>query len=531
MRRLITTCASLGMLLASATPALAHDTGMAINPDETTPIELATDNVHLVAHHWFPDGTDMQFQRREGQQMLDGEIVDGTRDYLFMGGDAKSGSDVGGVQIFDITDPELPVHLVDMQCRGYHADIAVYENLLLQAIDSGGSNVGCVGDSLDRFDPNQIDKNGLGVRIFDITDPANPEVIAFLNGATGIGNGGSHNITVVPWAGLLYLADAGFTPDGDFTIVDLKDPSFPVTTIPMQTVAPGSADICHDIGLDPERELAYCAAIGTTHVLDISDPMNPTLVTTIVNNGLSIHHSARLASDGNTLVLGDEFAGALDQNLPDNPFAADAGVGSNGCIGDPTAGALWFYDLSVSIQAPVPVGSYAPTNPEPTASPCTSHFYNAVPESTMVAAGWYEAGMVVVDYSQPWPANEYAVFRPELGNFWSGYWWHGYFYGNSRTVEEKGYGGGLWIIKVDGIDDDREPWAGDEGTVWARWTSQLDGAAPEAAPVAQPEPAPDVAAETEDLPATGGGFAMLSVLLGLAYLGLRRLDPPATDQS
>lgn len=538
MRRAVAAVATIGMVTLGS-PALAHDTGMAINPDETTAIELQSDNVTLVAHHYFPEGTDMMFQRREGKQLYNGVEVDETRDFVFVGGDAKSAADAGGVHIFDITDPELPVHIADIQCRGYHADIAVYENYLIQANDSGGSNAeDCVDDAKKTYDPNNLSQTGTGLRIFDITDPANPEVVAFINAEEGIGPNGSHNITVVPWAGLLYLAQAGFTPDGDFTIVDLKDPTFPVTTIPMQTVAPGSADLCHDIGLDPERELAYCAAIGTTQVLDISDPMNPSLVTTIRSDTISIHHSARLAADGTTLIVGDEHAGAADVNAPDLPNQADNGLGANGCIGSPTVGALFFYDLSVSVQAPLNLGSYAPTFVQPTASPCTSHFYNSVPDSTMIAAGWYEAGILVADHSQPWPLNEVAVFLPELGNFWSAYWWHGYIYGASRTVESKGFGGGLWVIKVDGIDDDREPIASDEGIVWARWTSQLDGGdggvsepAPDPDLTVEPAPEPEVEPTGEELPATGGGYALLSLVLGGLYLVLRWRDGVAPGRS
>jgi hypothetical protein len=509
------------MLVIGGAPALAHDTGLAINPDETTPIERQTDNVTLVAHHWFPDGTDMQFQRREGKQTLDGQIIDETRDFVFAGGDAKSGGDAGGIHVFDITDPTLPQHIADIQCRGYHSDIALYENLMVQSTDSSGSNTGCTEDAQRAYDPDELSQSGRsGVRIYDITDPAHPVVVAFLDAEEGIGNGGSHNITVVPWAGLLYLAQAGFTPDGSFTIVDLKDPSFPVTQISMQTVAPGSADVCHDIGLDPVRELAFCADIGTTHILDIADPMNPTLVTTIVNNGLSIHHGARLAGDGNTLVLGDEFAGAADQNLPSSPLGADSGAGANGCIGEPTAGALWFYDLSIAVEAPILMGSFAPTTPEPTASPCTAHFYNSVPDSTLVVTGWYEGGLIVTDFSEIYPLSEYAVFLPELGNFWSGYYWHGYLYGNSRTIESKGFGGGLWIVQVDGIED-AEPSPGDEGTTWARWTSQLGGspAVVTAAP-AEPDASAPVPTSSE-LPATGNGFALASLALFGAYLALR----------
>ena len=485
---------ALGVLLPTlaAGPALAHDSEP-IAAAETPATEQSTANVELVAHHYYPAGTDMQFQRRATAHLLDGVTVNGPRDYVFAGADAKSRTSDGALEILDVTDPTTPVHLVEIPCKGYHAEIAVYENLMLQGIDSASSNAGCDPAQAAVFDPDGLDQPGVaGVRVFDISDPARPVVKAFLTQ-------GTHNMTVVPWAGLLYLATAAFEAlDPQLGVVDLTDPALPVTMLSIKDWSPDASDGCHDIGLDPVRKLAFCAAIESTLIWDIADPYAPRAVSTIVNPGLSIHHGARLAPDGHTLVLNDEFAGAADSDLP---AGEDAGAGSNGCLSAPTAGAVWFYDVT-DPTLPVLQGSFAPSKPQPTASPCSSHFYNFIPDSTLLVVGWYEAGIVVVDYANPTLPQQHAVFLPQLGNFWTAYYWHGYLYGSSRTIAEKGFGGGLWVVRLDGVGD-REPAAADEGTSWARWTGGV-GAPP--TPVVPEAPLalllPLVAAAALAVPAT-----------------------------
>lgn len=465
-------------MLAATVPATAHDTEEPVTSDETTPVVVNEDTT-LVAHHYFPEGTDLQFQRREGRQRLDGRTVNGTRDYVFVGGDAKSHLDDGAVHVFDVTDPTAPVHLAEVPCPGYHAEIAVHENLLFQGIDSARSHPDGCEDTVPGA-PENDKGDTIGVRVFDITDPARPEVIAFLDADDGVE--GTHNMTVVPWADRLYLAQAAFDAVAPpLTIVDVSNRDFETHTLDLRTDIGSdlAADGCHDIGLDPERELAFCAAIENTLVWDISDPDAPEHVSTIVNPKISIHHGARLAPDGTTLVLNDEHAGAADINVHRD---SDTGVGANGCLGDRTTGALWFYDVT-NPELPLLQGSFAPETPRPTASPCTSHFYNFVPGTTFVVVGWYEAGIVVVDYADPTLPVEAGVFLPELGNFWAAYYWQGHLYGSSRTVREKGNGGGLWVVSFDPLSDedhedydehegavDLPPAPQDEGTSWGRWT-------------------------------------------------------------
>lgn len=491
----------LTVVLLPASPAGAHP-----DDDSQDPETIETsDNLELVDHHWFPEGSDMYFQRREGRQRFDGEVIDDTKDLLFAGGDGSSSPDDGRMHVFDVTDPTDPLHLVEIPCQGYHAEVAVYENVMLQGIDST-NQTGCTEAAAERFDPDGLDQPGTeGIRIYDISDPANPVIVAFI-GPDELGGAGVHNFTVVPWAGLLYLASSDLAPSGGqfrFGYVDLTDPEFPVTMIPMNDISPTATGGCHDIGLDAERKLAFCAAVEQTFIWDIADPRAPAQVSVIVNPAISIHHGARLAPDGTTLVLNDELAGAAF---------------SPGCLGpaQETVGALWFYDTSDPAM-PVPRGAFS-TDELSDDQLCTSHFYNFIPGTELLVVGWYESGLIVVDYSGLPRGIEHAYLRPG-GNasFWSAYYWHGYLYGNSRTLEADGLGGGLWVAKLDGVGD-AEPSPHDLGTVWSPWTSQLP--APEPQP--EPEPEPEPASAPAALPTTGGAAALAGLLLLGAAAGIRR---------
>ncbi|MBW3663416.1 MAG: hypothetical protein KY469_09985 [Actinobacteria bacterium] len=437
-------------------------TALAQSSDEVD-YDRKSDNIELVARAQFPQGTDMFFQRRDGLQRVDGRVVHGTRDYLFAGADASSA--VGeppegtpeGIRIFDVTDPTQPHELVAVDCSGYHADIAVYEDLLIHGIDSARSNEGCD----ERFDPHGLNQKGeAGVRIFDISDPARPTLVAHLTEEeTGTD---AHNITTLPWAGVLYIAGSGFTQaDTVLSIVDLTEPDFPVKIIPMQAISPTATAECHDIGVANlgHRALAFCAAVEQTFIWDVSDPMQPRHVANVVGPPESIHHGARLAPDGRTLVLNDELGGA---------------AAAPGCLpttNDPL-GALFFYDIGIP-ELPVYLGSFS-TSEAAAKLPCTSHFYNFIPGTNLLTIGWYKSGMIVVDYANRTLPTEHAVFTPTGGDFWAAYYWHGYVYGNSfgggGLYGGTNEAGGIWVTQLDGVGD-VNPSPYDAGVTWAPWTA------------------------------------------------------------
>lgn len=404
--------------------------------------------LELVAHVEYEMGGDIQFQRRSGTHTVDGVLVDITTDLVFASAHSDRSRDDGGIRVVDITDPAEPVELARIPCPGYQSDVAVHETLLVQTIDFPESNQGCDPSWLDASGSREVDRARVGgVRVFDVSDPARPRLIGFVE----VGEG-AHNVTVIPWSDIAYVAEL----DGDLGVLDLADPAFTYAAIDVRSISPEMKTSCHDFGLDPLRLLAFCpATLDETYILDVSEPTRPAYLGKIVNAALSRHHGARMAPDGVTLVLEAEF-----DHEPDVPSDAPAG--------------LWFYDLTESTD-PMLLGSWAPSSCEPSElaeRACSSHWYNFVPGSKSLVVAWRHEGVFVVDYTDPAAVTEAGFFRPSSfrpganPDFWTAYFWHGHLYATSGADLS-----GLYILgKDDFADSTPSPY--DEGTSWGRWTTR-----------------------------------------------------------
>ncbi|MEX2011218.1 MAG: hypothetical protein WEF51_03155, partial [Chloroflexota bacterium] len=392
--------------------------------------------MELVAHVRYEMGGDIQFQRRSGAHTVGGVSVDTTTDLVFASAHTDTSRVDGAIEVIDVTDPSNPKRLTRIPCPGYQSDVAVYETLLVQTLDHPASNVGCDPEWLQNTGSIGVDRAGTGgVRIFDVTDPARPRLIHFAEVA---GFEGVHDVTVLPWAGVAYLAQL----NGELGILDLVDPAFPYTAIEVSAISPEMKTSCHDIGLDPVRLLAFCPASQyETYVLDVTEPMRPAYLSKIVNAALSRHHGALMAPDGVTLVLEAEY---------DHPpwVASDAPAG------------LWFYDLTEPTD-PQLLGSWAPESCEPTEQAeraCSSHWYNFIPGTELLVAAWRHEGVFIVDYTDRAapvetgffsPSSRATVLRAVAGaDFWTAYFWHGHVYGSAG-----GSRSGLYILRDDDITD------------------------------------------------------------------------------
>lgn len=440
-----------------------------------------TDNIRPVANLEIGSATDIMFQRRAGEQVLAGETIEDTRDYAFVGNVYEA----VGFTVVDVTDPTEPELLAQVPCGAFHNDIVVWENYVVVGNDSGsGGTADCAGN--DGINP------GYGITIYDVTDPADPQFVRQLGENAFMQadklTQATHNISLNPETGHVYYSTAGFHTApvwGAFPLAGDVETNesieLPMGALAGRTDGTASADGCHDQGLafDVEtaagdvRDFVFCAAIGTTIIWDVTeDPTDPVHVSTIANPSISIHHGARLAPDGHTLLLNDELAGAA------------AGV----CTAGAPTGTLFAYDISVP-EAPVPVG-YGSTdelNDGADISACTSHFYNFIaPEQNADAkqlsvTGWYRSGAVVHDFTRPAgvgpatpsPFNVHARATPDNARMWAAYAHRGYLYSAS-------YGGetGFFVYELDGYtpgtdgapDELPEPLPFDAGTSWGPWT-------------------------------------------------------------
>jgi hypothetical protein len=266
------------------------------------------------------------------------------------------------------------------------------------------------------------------LHLVDVTDPRD----AFLVGnVTSIGP--CHNLAAVPGTTLVYnsrsisthLPGAGET--GQIDIIDYADPEDPKVTVfafPAVVITAGGtprpvlSTTCHDMTFNVPLQRAYCAGVTDTTIWDISDPSEPRIVQVIDWPGTNIHHGVWDARNGTLLILGDEFAGVA---APSPPCSAT--------VSDPTS-ALWFFDIS-DLATPLPLGYFQVEWDQGLSEGglpqyCSTHFGDVFSDRYLVM-GWYAAGTVLVDFQDPANARQVAHYRPDgATNTWEARYWNGH---------------------------------------------------------------------------------------------------------
>jgi hypothetical protein len=349
----------------------------------------------------------------------------------------------GGFRIVDIANPRRPVEIGQFVCQGSQADVSVWEDLVFVSVDSprATSTCGAAGDT-----PGAVAGTAWeGVRVVDISDPANPQQIAAVYTDCG-----SHTNTLVPDTAngrvLVYSLSYPLNPQGakcnpashrKFSVVEvpLDNPAGArVSSTPDVSPAVG----CHDVTVYPATGLAAAACLTESQMWDISDPVNPEILSHIRNPQINIHHSSTFSWDGNMAVIGDELTGATV--TPGCPEGADKHM---------PLGALWFYDVSDPAN-PVVKGSYHVPQGEGDSALCTAHNFNTVPlksERDVLVSGWYNGGTTVVDFTDPGDPQQLGFYtahgptqssgtaaRPDMtvrSTAWSSYFYNGHIYANN----------------------------------------------------------------------------------------------------
>ncbi len=113
-------------------------------------------------------------------------------DLAFTGNYAIQGN-FNGIQIWDISDPANPVSVVSHVCPASQSDVSVYENLLFVSGEDFSARLDCGDQGIQE----QVSHERLrGIRIFDISDIANPEYVGNVQTCRG-----SHTHTVLEHPG------------------------------------------------------------------------------------------------------------------------------------------------------------------------------------------------------------------------------------------------------------------------------------------------------------------------------------------
>lgn len=296
-----------------------------------------------------------------------------------------------GFQIIDITNPRLPLvagAFVDPGVN-YQGDPQVNPRRNIVSISTDGAPAATLGHG----------GVAAGVTLVDISNLSAPTLLSTVRNI-----GGAHNSTIIDDR---YIYTALPT-----RIIDYSDPRNPVV-LP----AARSSAICgHDLTVDPNRPdrlYSACSSGNRWQVVDISDPANPKVLSTVVDTMISIPHQADPAPDSSFVVVSDERGGGVT-----NEFAPGGGGHVYDISGKYIPGASETNPKKMGIYFAPFNGATDPVD-NTTAGPwgnVTMHNFTFQAERFLMSVGWYSMGSWVVDMQEA--TNEAA--NGHLYDEWDG---------------------------------------------------------------------------------------------------------------
>jgi hypothetical protein len=183
-------------------------------------------------------------------------------------------------------------------------------------------------------------------------------------------------------------------------------------------------DKCHDITVYSAIGLAAGACSGNGILLDIHDPAHPVRLDAVSDPNYSFWHSATFNNAGTKVLFTDEWGGGAQPRCrATDPmdWGADA-----------------IFELS---NRKLKLASYYKMPATQTElENCVAHNGSLIPipGRDIFVQAWYQGGVSVMDFTDPAHPFEIAYFdrgpldpaKSSLGGYWSAYWYNGYIYGS-----------------------------------------------------------------------------------------------------
>jgi hypothetical protein len=199
-----------------------------------------------------------------------------------------------------------------------------------------------------------------------------------------------------------------------------------VGTVAQPPEPPNPDRSCHDTGVIlGDVNLVACAggdgiSVWSTDPSDGGSLEHPHLLYSRSVDGVSVGHSASFTWDGEVLIFGHEPGGGGQPRCQDSNLEVDR--------------TLFFLDPRSGDE----MGRWVLERTQTATENCTLHNYNVVPTNQryLLVAGNYQAGTLVLDFTDPANAREVAFADPApltedrvvLGGDWSTYWYDGFIY-------------------------------------------------------------------------------------------------------
>jgi hypothetical protein len=384
-------------------------------------------------------------------------------DLAFEDGYAYQGN-YDGFLIWDVRKPQRPRLVSQVHCPGSQNDVTINDGILVTSTDSVRNKAECEGNTTVLSSSPEYGQptNWEGLRVFDVSDPRNPQYVTAVRTDCG-----SHTHTVLPERDRLiiyvqsydlgarkYRCDAATDPHDKISIVEVprdnpaaarvvNDPVlFPDGGYNNPNGSPPGRNTtgCHDITVYQELDLAAGACVSEGILLDISDPVNPEVISTVTNPTFAFWHSATISDDGDQVLFTDELGGGSQPTCN-----ADNG---------PTRGADAIYDITDRAN-PRFLSYFKIPRHQTNEENCVAHNGNLIPNMQgrdILVQSWYQGGLSVVDWTDGANPREIAWFdrgpfnetRRVLGGLWSTYFYNGYIFGSEIQR-------GFDVFKLDGF--------------------------------------------------------------------------------
>ncbi|MFE0100757.1 LVIVD repeat-containing protein [Streptomyces sp. NPDC059009] len=381
-------------------------------------------------------------------------------DLAFQGRYAFAGN-YDGFRIYDIRDPKKPRTVSQVLCPGSQNDVSVSGNLLFLSTDSSRSDSSCNSTTQPATEKSSWE----GMKVFDISDKANPKYVAAVETACG-----SHTHTLVPKKRDVYVYVSSYGPNA--TYPDCRPPHDGISVIKVPRKAPQKAAVvdfpvlfpgegpdgggnpggptnpgvskttgCHDLTVLPSKDLAAGACMGDGILFSIKDPERPKVIDRVQDNvNFAFWHSATFSQKADKVVFTDELGGG-------------SGATCNAATG-PNRGADGIYAVTGKGEhRKLVFKSYfkIPRHQADTEN-CVAHNGSLIPvkgKDLMVQA-WYQGGVSVWDFTDSAKPKEIGYFERgplstdtiTVGGSWSAYYYNGYIYSNDIAK-------GLDVLKID----------------------------------------------------------------------------------
>ncbi|MGH8969371.1 MAG: LVIVD repeat-containing protein [Actinomycetes bacterium] len=332
-------------------------------------------------------------------------------------------SSTDSISVFDVSDPVHPTLTGTLPNLVFENEAMNYGE---KKVDGVVNRFVLVGADLVEYGPTEPDHLGRSneVMVVDVTDPTRPYIRSRVATRTN-----THTVSCIDESDCQYAYTAG--GNGTFSVVDLTDLDAPrelgvfgsPAGDPNAVFTRGAG---HKWNFDDAGYGVHTGSGGSA-IFDVSDPTDPVLAATTDRNGTRgpwndfIHHNSarpnasRFASGTAPSVAAGNVLLVTEEDY-ENTDCATAGSFQTWHVGrlDGTPGSIRPLDRI----NPVDIGEGVSA---PHLAFCSAHWFD-YHQSGIVAQGYYEGGLRLIDTRDPSDLKEYGYVASGLSEVWDAYW-------------------------------------------------------------------------------------------------------------